>query len=118
MPLCVGLGISGWTDDRFAKGTGRLSLEGRLLETVRALADVTRDPLMLRREPSMLIEPLTERELAVLRYLPGALTNADIAAQMGVSVHTVKTHVRNIFRKLGVSCRRNAVLRGRELGLL
>lgn len=85
---------------------------------VRELVGAVRDPLTQREELTPLAVPLTRRELAVLRYLPSALTNADIAAELTVSVHTVKTHVRNIFRKLGVTRRRDAVVRGRELKLL
>jgi LuxR family maltose regulon positive regulatory protein len=60
----------------------------------------------------------TERELVVLRYLQSALSNDEIAAELYLSVHTVKTHVRNIYRKLGVGRRRDAVRTARELGLL
>jgi LuxR family maltose regulon positive regulatory protein len=85
---------------------------------VQELVGTSWDPLAHREELTPLADPLTRRELAVLRYLPSALTNADIAAELTVSVHTVKTHVRNIFRKLGVTRRRDAVVRGRELKLL
>jgi LuxR family maltose regulon positive regulatory protein len=64
------------------------------------------------------IEELTERELDVLRYLPTMLRNSDIAAQMYVSVNTVKAHLRSLYRKLDVTQRRQAVDRARELGLL
>ena len=46
------------------------------------------------------------------------LSNADIAAQMYVSVNTVKAHLRVLYRKLGVTQRREAVARAREMGLL
>jgi LuxR family maltose regulon positive regulatory protein len=65
-----------------------------------------------------LLEPLTDRELAVLRLLPGRLTQRQIAAELFVSLNTVKTHGRGIFRKLGVADRQQAVQRARELGLL
>jgi LuxR family maltose regulon positive regulatory protein len=64
------------------------------------------------------LEELTDRELDVLRYLPTMLRNSDIAAQMYVSVNTVKAHLRSLYRKLGVTQRRQAVERARELGLL
>jgi LuxR family maltose regulon positive regulatory protein len=70
-----------------------------------------------RPEHAVLV-PLTDRELSVLRYLPSALTNAEIAAELYVSVHTVKTHVQNVFRKLEVTRRREAVRRARDLKLL
>ncbi|MBF9128949.1 helix-turn-helix transcriptional regulator [Plantactinospora sp. S1510] len=66
----------------------------------------------------LLGEPLTERELTVLRYLQSILSNVEIAAEMSLSVNTIKTHVRNIYRKLDATRRRDAVRRARELNLL
>jgi len=63
-------------------------------------------------------EPLTERELTVLRYLQSILSNVEIAAELSLSVNTVKTHIRNIYRKLDATRRRDAVRRARELHLL
>ncbi|MEU1762174.1 LuxR C-terminal-related transcriptional regulator [Micromonospora sp. NPDC005257] len=63
-------------------------------------------------------EPLTERELTVLRYLQSILSNVEIAAELSLSVNTVKTHVRNIYRKLDATRRRDAVRRARELRLI
>jgi LuxR family maltose regulon positive regulatory protein len=69
-------------------------------------------------EPDPLIEPLTERELAVLAELPTWKSNAEIADEFYVSVNTVKTHLQRLFRKLDVPNRRQAVRRARELGLI
>jgi LuxR family maltose regulon positive regulatory protein len=63
-------------------------------------------------------EALTPRELTMLRYLSTPLSHGEIAAEQFVSVNTVKTHVAKIYRKLGVSGRREAVRRAEELGLL
>jgi LuxR family transcriptional regulator, maltose regulon positive regulatory protein len=63
-------------------------------------------------------EPLSERELTVLRFLPTMMSNAEIAAEMFVSVNTVKTHLRHVYAKLGTTNRREAVRRARELRLL
>jgi LuxR family maltose regulon positive regulatory protein len=63
-------------------------------------------------------EPLTERERAVLQLMPTTLANSEIAGELFVSVNTVKTHVRSIYRKLDVGSRRCAVARARGLGLL
>ncbi|WP_433214505.1 LuxR C-terminal-related transcriptional regulator [Dactylosporangium sp. CS-047395] len=63
-------------------------------------------------------EPLTERETLVLQYLRSMLSIAEIASVLSVSSNTVKTHVRHVYRKLGVSRRRDAVRRGRELSLI
>jgi LuxR family maltose regulon positive regulatory protein len=65
-----------------------------------------------------LIEPLSERELEVLRLLESDLDGPDIARELTVSVATVRTHTRNIYAKLGVNNRRAAVRRAGELGLL
>ena len=61
---------------------------------------------------------LTERELAILRYLPTMYKTSEIAADLHVSTNTVKTHQQAIYRKFGVTSRRAAVTRARELGLL
>ncbi|WP_416902970.1 LuxR C-terminal-related transcriptional regulator [Micromonospora echinospora] len=63
-------------------------------------------------------EPLTERELTILRYLQSILSNVEIASELSLSVNTVKTHVRNIYRKLDATRRREAVRRARELHLI
>ena len=63
-------------------------------------------------------EPLTERELEVLRQLPGTQSIGEIAAALFLSTNTVKTHLRHIYRKLDAPHRRDAVRRGKELGLL
>jgi LuxR family maltose regulon positive regulatory protein len=65
-----------------------------------------------------LIEPLSERELEVIRLLGSDLDGPDIARELTVSVNTVRTHTKNIYAKLGVNGRRAAVRRASELGLL
>jgi LuxR family transcriptional regulator, maltose regulon positive regulatory protein len=65
-----------------------------------------------------LAEPLTDRELAVLRHLPTAMSQRDIAAELFVSLNTVKTHCRAIYRKLGVGDRKAAVQAARDRHLL
>ena len=64
------------------------------------------------------VEPLTEKELEVLGHLAAMLTTEEIATAMYVSVNTVRTHVRNILRKLGVNRRNTAVRMARDLDLL
>ena len=61
---------------------------------------------------------LSERELTVLGLLPSMLSLDEIATDLTVSVNTVKSHVRSIYTKLGVSSRRTAVLSAHEHGLL
>jgi LuxR family maltose regulon positive regulatory protein len=90
---------------------------GRLAEflarTERALQ------LATTRRPAPAADPdLSERELAILRLLASELSQREIGAQLYVSFNTVKSHMRSIFRKLGVTTRAAAVDRGRELGFL
>jgi LuxR family maltose regulon positive regulatory protein len=65
-----------------------------------------------------LVEPLSERELEVLRLLESELDGPEIARELTVSLATVRTHTRSIYAKLGVNSRRAAVRRAAELGLL
>jgi LuxR family maltose regulon positive regulatory protein len=64
------------------------------------------------------IEPLSERELDVLRLLGTDLSGPDIASELVVSLHTVRSHTKSIYAKLGVNSRRAAVSRAVELNLL
>jgi LuxR family transcriptional regulator, maltose regulon positive regulatory protein len=76
--------------------------------------------LVSERRDSRLVafEELTAREAAVLRLLPTGLSAREIGQELGVSRNTVKTHSKNLYRKLGATGSREAVARGRELGLL
>ncbi len=65
-----------------------------------------------------LVEDLTDRELAVLRYLPSQMSQREIANELYVSLNTVKTHCKAIYRKLGTGERKAAVQAGRDVGLL
>jgi LuxR family maltose regulon positive regulatory protein len=77
--------------------------------------------LLDRTRPSSssdLVEPLTDREMEVLVHLPTLMSNVEIASGLHLSVNTVKTHLKAVYRKLGVAGRRQAVVRGRELELI
>jgi LuxR family transcriptional regulator, maltose regulon positive regulatory protein len=63
-------------------------------------------------------EPLSKSELRVLRYLPTNLTSPEIARELSVSPNTVRTHVKNLYAKLGAHRRAEAVAWARDLGLL
>jgi LuxR family maltose regulon positive regulatory protein len=65
-----------------------------------------------------LLEPLTEGESRVLRYLPTNLSKREIAQELYVSVHTIKTHMKHIYAKLDAHNRLEAVQRGRDCGLI
>ena len=68
--------------------------------------------------PASLIEPLSERELEVLRLLGTDLDGPEMARELMVSLNTLRTHTKNIYSKLGVNSRRAAVRRAEELDLL
>ncbi len=75
-------------------------------------------PAARPKDAAPLQEPLSESELRVLRYLPTNLRGPEIAAELFVSLSTIRTHLRNVYAKLGVHSRADAVKRARELGLL
>ena len=92
----------------------------------RARVPARRDPRHARRYqpgppppgPRPLPEPLSSSEIRVLRYLPTNLHAPEIARELSVSPNTVKTHIRNLYAKLGTHSRTEAVERARALGLL
>jgi LuxR family transcriptional regulator, maltose regulon positive regulatory protein len=71
-----------------------------------------------RSTESETTEPLTQKELEVLRLLATRLSRREIGERMYVSLNTVKTHQRAVYRKLGVDDRSAAITRARELGLV
>jgi len=75
-------------------------------------------PLHMSRTDEVLVDPLSERELDVLRLLATDLSGPAIARQMFISINTLRTHTRSIYIKLDVSSRRAAVRRAQEVGLL
>lgn len=110
------------------------TVPGKLVEAVRAAA---RGELFLQpssaaktvaglahlsnqspRPAQPLIEPLSEREMDVLRLIAAGASNKDIAARLCIAGGTVRNHVTNILGKLGVSDRVQAVLKAQELGLV
>jgi LuxR family maltose regulon positive regulatory protein len=83
--------------------------------TDQTVRDDTKAPLTDRAE---LVELLSERELEVLQLIAKGLTNREIADRLFLSLHTVKVHARNIYGKLDVSNRTQAVARASDLGVL
>jgi LuxR family maltose regulon positive regulatory protein len=92
-------------------GTLALRLVGQLESALRLVVDQS-------GARPVVVDVLTEREQTVLGLLPTGLSAREIADELGISRDTVKTHTKRIYQKLGVSSRRSAVARGRELGLL
>ncbi len=65
-----------------------------------------------------LVEPLSERELQVLRLLAAGLSSTEVAQELYIAVGTARTHIKNIYSKLGVHRRIEAITRAQELGLI
>ena len=82
------------------------------------VSHIKRERKLLEAQRADLVEPLSRRELEVLRLLTTSLTSTEIAAELYISVSTVRTHIKNIYSKLGVHKRLEAVQVGREIGLL
>jgi LuxR family transcriptional regulator, maltose regulon positive regulatory protein len=95
------------------QGTGHAAMLAEILDLLSG--NPPAPPAAGRQRP---IEPLSDREIRVLRYLPTHLSAPEIAAELSVSTSTVKTHLRNLYAKLGVHRRAEAVERARALGLL
>ncbi len=89
-------------------------IAGRYLARIESRHSVGASPT----PTDQIIEQLTERETAVLRYLPTKMSQRDIASELYVSLNTVKTHCAAIYRKLGVGGRNAAVQAARDLQLL
>jgi LuxR family transcriptional regulator, maltose regulon positive regulatory protein len=111
MLLTFGRSIRPLLQRQLRRGTAHRALAGELLEALDAGNGET-------PHATLLLEPLSPRERAVLRYLPTMMSNQEIAAELFVSVNTVKTHLKAIYRKLDVADRRDAVRRARLLELL
>jgi LuxR family maltose regulon positive regulatory protein len=99
------------------EGDVPLEYIGKLLEALGA--PVTAPTRVHVRGPAeLMLDPITERELEVLKLLDSNLSNREIAARLFISLATVKTHAKHLYRKLGVRARHQAIVRGKELGLL
>jgi LuxR family maltose regulon positive regulatory protein len=75
-------------------------------------------PASIAQTKQALVEPLSEREQEVLGLLAQGLSNNDIASRLTLSLGTVKTHIANLYGKLGVNSRTQAQAKARSLGLL
>jgi ATP/maltotriose-dependent transcriptional regulator MalT len=99
------------------EGDVPLEYVGELLEALGAPV-VAPSRVRVRDSGALVLDPITERELEVLKLLDSNLSNREIAARLFVSVATVKTHTKHLYRKLGVRARHEAIVRGKKLGLL
>ena len=102
--------------DHLHRDPAHRALAGGLLERLRDSAAAA--PAAAPAPAAELVEPLSEREQVVLRYLPSSLSAGEIADELYVSLNTVKTHIKSIYRKLDTNRRWDAVRRARQLQLL
>ena len=110
--LQAGASLRGLLVRQLRHGTSHRGLVESLLarlEQLEAVGGASVEPLL---------EPLSNRERTLLSYLETMLSTEEIASELFVSANTVKSHTKSIYRKLGVTRRRQAVLRGRALRLL
>ena len=87
----------------------------------RLVAEMSRKPAPARRQAmanQSLVEPLSGREIEVLHLIAAGLSNREIADRLVIALGTVKRHINNIYGKLGVRSRTQAIAKGRELRLL
>lgn len=84
----------------------------------RAEQRIGRSAVRTANRAGRLIEPLTDRELSILRILPGSASQREIAAALFLSINTVKAYTKSLYRKLGVGSRAEAVTAARALGLI
>ncbi|HEU4492948.1 MAG TPA: LuxR C-terminal-related transcriptional regulator, partial [Rubrobacteraceae bacterium] len=101
-----------------AQQRGRLGLDLPAYYLRKLLAVLERDVFSTASPGTRLSEPLSERELEVLALLAAGKTNRQISSELFVALSTVKTHVKNIYGKLDVRNRTQAVSRARKLELL
>jgi LuxR family transcriptional regulator, maltose regulon positive regulatory protein len=99
--------------ERHARRTAHASLISQILDRLSGSK-----PASQPAGPGPPLEPLSDSEIRVLRYLPTHLSAPEIAAELYVSPNTVKTHMRHLYAKLGTHRRADAVARARALGLL
>jgi LuxR family transcriptional regulator, maltose regulon positive regulatory protein len=103
--------------DLLERHTGRRTCHAALIAQIQSLLagrDLASPPV----GPRSPAEPLRDSEIRVLRYLSTNLTAPEIASELFISRNTVKTHMRNLYAKLGVHRRAEAIARARSLGLL
>jgi LuxR family maltose regulon positive regulatory protein len=97
--------------------------KGTAVSNVRRLlaafpADVPKPETPANAETYDWVDPLSPREVEVLQHIAEGLTNQEIGVQLSLTLNTIKAHTRNIYSKLAVNSRMQAVARARELGIL
>jgi LuxR family maltose regulon positive regulatory protein len=113
--------VRAFVDERapMARLLRRMLTRSPASEYVRQLLDALGEPAAVEQSAAApLVERLSEREVQVLRLIADGATNREIADELVLTVNTVKRHISNIFGKLEVSNRVQAIARARQLNLL
>ena len=108
----------GWLGPVLRRDPDLADTHRRLLATVLGHDQLPAPVRVRAKAPVLVVEPLTEREREVLVHVAGMLNTAEVASEMYISVNTVKTHLKNIYRKLAAAHRSEAVRRARQLQLI
>ena len=99
---------------RHAAGEG---IGGGYTQRLLAAFDPSSGPTRDHADQNGLVEPLSDREIEILRLIAAGMTNQEIAAQLVVSISTIKTHINRTYRKLDVHSRTQALVKISELGI-
>jgi LuxR family maltose regulon positive regulatory protein len=108
----------GWIEPVLRRDPALADAHRRLLTPAAGRDRLPAPPGLPDQAPILVAEPLTEREREVLRHFSGFLNSAEVAAEMYISVNTVKTHLKSIYRKLAADRLGEAVRRARQLELI
>ena len=108
----------GWLGPVFRRDPELAGTHWRLLAPALGHEQLSAPERPSDQAPVLMLEPLTDREREVLVHVSGLLNTAEVASEMYISVNTVKTHLRNIYRKLAAAHRSEAVRRARQLKLI
>ena len=108
----------GWIEPVLRRDPGLARAHRRVVATTLSCGHLPAPPGSPDQGPILAVEPLSEREREVLRHVSGLLSTAETASEMHISVNTVKTHLKHIYRKLASTRRSEAVSRARQLELI
>jgi LuxR family transcriptional regulator, maltose regulon positive regulatory protein len=108
----------GWIEPVLRRDPELARAHRRVIATTLSCGHLPALPGSPDQGPILAVEPLSEREREVLRHVSGLLSTAEAASEMHISVNTLKTHLKHIYRKLATTRRGEAVRRARQLELI
>jgi LuxR family maltose regulon positive regulatory protein len=108
----------GWVGPVLRRAPELADAHRRLFAPAQRYGRLPAPPGVPEQAAVLAVEPLTEREREVLRHVSGMLNTAEVASEMYISINTVKSHLKSIYRKLAAGHRGEAVRRARQLELI